>query len=201
MRLSPISLVDPIIDRAFAEDLSGSDVTTHACIPEETLAVARAVARKPVVVSGLDVAARVFEKLDPALTFERHVEDGTLVPAKTALFTVRGSAQSILMAERTALNLIQRMIGTATLTRAYVDAVPKGRACRITDTRKTTPGLRLLERYAVRCGGGKNHRDDLGSAILIKDNHIVASGGVKEAISRARANASRTISRISRAWT
>lgn len=192
MRLSPISLVDPIIDRAFAEDLSGSDVTTHACIPEETVAVARAVARKPVVVSGVDVAARVFEKLDTKLTFERHVEDGTLVPAMTALFTVRGSAQSILMAERTALNLIQRMIGTATLTRAYVDAVPKGRACRITDTRKTTPGLRLLERYAVRCGGGKNHRDDLGSAILIKDNHIVASGGVKEAIGRARANASHT---------
>lgn len=192
MRSFPVLLVDPILDRALAEDLSGGDVTTDACIEPEAQAVARAVARKSVVACGADVAERVFLRIDPSVTFERHVEDGTVVPAKTALWTVRGSARSILMAERTALNLVQRMIGTATLTRAHVDALTPGTKARITDTRKTTPGLRLLERYAVRMGGGKNHRDDLGSAILIKDNHVVAAGGVGKAIARAREKGSHT---------
>ena len=192
MRSFPVLLVDPILDRALAEDLSGGDVTTDACIEASARAVAHAVARKSVVACGADIAQRVFFRIDPEVVFECHAEDGTLVPAKTKLWTARGSARSILMAERTALNLVQRMIGTATLTRAHVDALTKGSKTRITDTRKTTPGLRILERYAVRMGGGKNHRDDLGSAILIKDNHVVAAGGVAKAIERARDKGSHT---------
>lgn len=192
MRSFPLLLVDPIIDRALAEDLSGGDVTTDACIAEDAKAVAHAVARSAIVACGAEVAARVFERVDPTVSFTYGPADGTLVDPKTTLFTVRGSARSILMAERTALNLVQRMIGTATLTRTYVASITTGTHTRITDTRKTTPGLRVLERYAVRCGGGKNHRDDLGSAILIKDNHIVAAGGVAKAIGRAREKASHT---------
>lgn len=192
MRSFPLVLVDPVIDRALEEDLSGGDVTTDACIPETAKAVAHGVARSAVVACGADVVARVFERVDPSLVVEKKAEDGKLVDPGTTLFSVRGSARSILMAERTALNLVQRMIGVATLTRTYVAALTPGSATRITDTRKTTPGLRVLERYAVRCGGGKNHRDDLGSAILIKDNHIVAAGGVAEAVSRARTYASHT---------
>jgi len=192
MRSFPLVLVDPILDRALAEDLSGGDVTTDACIAEEARAVAHGVARSAVVACGIDVAGRVFERVDPSLVFERRAAEGAFVDPKTPLFTVRGSARSVLMAERTALNLVQRMIGVATLTRTYVAALTPGSKTRITDTRKTTPGLRMLERYAVRAGGGKNHRDDLGSAILIKDNHIVAAGGVAQAVSRARERASHT---------
>src|ERR1019366_4795246 len=118
--------------------------------------------------------------------------DGTLAGAGECLWTVRGRARSILMAERVALNLVQRMCGVATQTRAYVEAIPAGTRTRITDTRKTTPGLRALERYAVRVGGGHNHRDDLGAAVLIKDNHIAACGGVRATIERARAAAPHT---------
>jgi nicotinate-nucleotide pyrophosphorylase (carboxylating) len=120
------------------------------------------------------------------------VEEGALVSPGTALWRVEGSARALLAAERTALNLVQRMAGTATLARRYVDALEPGSTTRITDTRKTTPGLRALERYAVRVGGAHNHRDSLGSAVLIKDNHIVASGGVRVAIERARAYAPHT---------
>ena len=130
--------------------------------------------------------------MDDSLDFAIHAPDGALLGAGAKLWTVRGSARSILMAERTALNLVQRMIGTATITHQYVRALTPGARTRITDTRKTTPGLRVLERHAVRAGGGKNHRDDLGSAILIKDNHVIAAGGVGNAIARARAYASHT---------
>lgn len=188
----PVTLIDPILDRALAEDLSGGDVTTDACIAPDAQAVAHAVARTAIVACGAEVAERVFSRVLPTLVFETKVADGTLVTPGTTLWTVRGNARAILMAERTALNLIQRLIGTATLTRTHVAALTPGSKTRITDTRKTTPGLRILERYAVRVGGGKNHRDCLGSAILIKDNHIVASGGVKNAISRAREHAPHT---------
>lgn len=188
----PALLVDPIIDRALAEDLSGGDVTTDACIEPGARAVAHAVARGIVIACGAQIAARVFSRVDDSLDFSMHAPDGALLGAGAQLWTVRGSARSILMAERTALNLIQRMIGTATLTHEYVQALTPGSRTRITDTRKTTPGLRVLERHAVRAGGGKNHRDDLGSAILIKDNHIVAAGGVGSAVARARAYASHT---------
>ncbi len=188
----PALLVDPLIDRALTEDLSGGDVTTDACITAEARAVAHAVARGNMIACGALVAARVFARIDDALDFSIHAPDGQLVPSGTRLWTVRGSARSILMGERTALNLVQRMIGTATLTHTYVSALTPGSRTRITDTRKTTPGLRVLERHAVRAGGGKNHRDDLGSAILIKDNHVIAAGGIANAVARARARASHT---------
>ncbi|MCL2725748.1 MAG: carboxylating nicotinate-nucleotide diphosphorylase [Polyangiaceae bacterium] len=188
----PLPLIDRIVARALEEDLGAGDITTEACIPEEQRAVARGVARKELVCCGVPVARRVFETVDPSLRFEAFVAEGAKVAPKTTLFSVAGSACAILMGERVALNLVQRMSGVATLTRRYVDALPAGSSTRVTDTRKTTPGLRLLERYAVRKGGGKNHRNDLGSAVLIKDNHIVASGGVRKAIEAARARAPHT---------
>lgn len=188
----PRVLLDDIVSRALAEDLGSGDVTTEACVPEERRAIANGVARREMVACGIPVAERVFELVDPSLHFEAKVNDGARVPAKTVLFVVEGRAKSILMGERVALNLSQRMSGVATATRRYVDAVPSGCLTRITDTRKTTPGLRLLERYAVRRGGGHNHRNDLGSAVLIKDNHIVVAGGVRPAIEAARARAPHT---------
>lgn len=188
----PLPLVDAIVVRALEEDLGAGDVTTESCVPEGQSATAHGVARKDLVSCGIPVAARVFALLDGALRFETHVAEGAKVGAGTRLFSVEGSARAILTGERVALNLIQRMCGVATMTRRYVDAVFHGSPTRITDTRKTTPGLRLLERYAVRHGGGKNHRNDLGSAVLIKDNHIVAAGGVRAAIEAARARAPHT---------
>lgn len=188
----PLSMIDAIIVRALEEDLGAGDVTTEACVPENKLATANGVARKEMVACGLPVAARVFSTVDPELRFLPKVEEGTKVKGGTVLFTVEGRARSLLTAERVALNLIQRMCGIATATLRHVEALPAGSATRITDTRKTTPGLRLLERYAVRRGGGHNHRNDLGSAVLIKDNHIVAAGGVREAIERTRARAPHT---------
>jgi nicotinate-nucleotide pyrophosphorylase (carboxylating) len=188
----PLPILDPILVRALEEDVGAGDVTTESCVPEEATAIANGVARKELVVCGVPVAERVFELVDPTLRFETKTPDGTKAAGGAVLWTVSGSARSLLMAERVALNLAQRMSGVATATRRYVDALPKGSKTRITDTRKTTPGLRLLERYAVRKGGGHNHRNDLGSAVLIKDNHIVAAGGVRAAIDRARARAPHT---------
>ncbi len=188
----PLSMVDAIVIRALEEDLGTGDVTTEACVPEDRMAVANGVARKEIVACGMPVAARVFSAVDPSVRFTPKVEEGAKVGPGTVLFTVEGRARSLLSAERVALNLLQRMSGVATMTRRYVDALPSGSKTRITDTRKTTPGLRLLERYAVRRGGGHNHRNDLGSAVLIKDNHIVAAGGVRAAIERARERAPHT---------
>ena len=188
----PRVVVEEIVVRALMEDLAGGDVTTEACVEPAAVAHARAVARGDLVACGALVFARVFAHVDPSLVVETVTPDGTRASRGTTLWTVTGRARSILMGERVALNLTQRMTGVATMTRAYVDAVPAGCSTRITDTRKTTPGLRALERYAVRTGGGMNHRDNLGSAVLIKDNHIAACGGVTKAIERARARASHT---------
>lgn len=188
----PHSIIDPTLLRALEEDLGAGDVTTESCVPEEATAVAHGVARKEIVVSGVPVVGRVFALVDPSLSFAALVSEGEKVPAGTRLYTVRGSARAILMGERVSLNMIQRMSGISTATRRYVDALPSGAKTRITDTRKTTPGLRVFERYAVRKGGGKNHRNDLASAVLIKDNHIVAAGGITQAIERARARAPHT---------
>lgn len=185
-------LVDEIIDRALAEDLAGGDLTTDSTVTPEREASATFVARSELVACGLPIAQRVFERLDRTVTFELKVAEGALAPKGTALLEVRGRARTLLAGERVALNLVQRMAGVATITRRYVAAVPAGCRTRIVDTRKTTPGLRVLERYAVRCGGGHNHRDMLGSAVLIKDNHLVAAGGVRPAIERARAFAPHT---------
>jgi nicotinate-nucleotide pyrophosphorylase (carboxylating) len=131
--------------------------------------------------------------VDPGLRVERRVEDGTLVEPHTLLWLVEGAARSILMAERTALNFVQRMSGVATLARRFVAALPPDSTTRITDTRKTMPGLRALDRYAVRTGGAHNHRDSLGAGVLIKDNHIEAAGGIRAALERARAYAPHTL--------
>ena len=188
----PLSMIDAIVVRALEEDLGAGDVTTEACVPEDAAATANGVARKDSVACGVPVAGRVFTTVDPHVRFTAKVAEGAKVKAGTVLFTVEGRARSLLTAERVALNLIQRMCGVATATARYVAALPDGSKTRVTDTRKTTPGLRILERYAVRRGGGHNHRNDLGSAVLIKDNHIVAAGGVRTAIENARARAPHT---------
>jgi nicotinate-nucleotide pyrophosphorylase (carboxylating) len=186
------SLIDAIVDRTLEEDLAGGDLTGQTCIDEAAQATADAVCRQDIVACGAEVFARVFARIDARCVVEIFVADGSRAAARTTLWRVRGPARAVLAGERTALNLVQRMTGVATLTRRYVDALPAGSSTRITDTRKTTPGLRVLERYAVRMGGGHNHRNDLGSAVMIKDNHIVAAGGISKAISRARAYAPHT---------
>lgn len=184
--------LESLVDRALAEDLGAGDITTQACIDADAKAVAQAVARTDLVVCGGPVFALVCHRVDPSLAVELNVLDGTKVKGGSKIFRIEGRARSILSAERVALNFVQRMSGIATLTRAHVDALTPGSRTRITDTRKTTPGLRALERYAVRMGGGHNHRDNLGAAVLIKDNHIAACGGVRAAIERARAWAPHT---------
>ena len=164
----PHSMLDSIVRRALEEDLAAGDVTTDACIDPDAVATANAVARGAIVACGAPVVAVVFTLVDPALRFAAVSAEGQELARGATLWTVSGRARSILMAERVALNFAQRMSGVATVTHAYVAALPPGSTTRITDTRKTTPGLRVLERYAVRVGGGKNHRDNLGSAVLIK---------------------------------
>jgi nicotinate-nucleotide pyrophosphorylase (carboxylating) len=186
------SLIDAIVDRALEEDLSGGDLTGQTCIDEDAIATADAICRRDVVACGAEVFRRVFARIDARCVVDVLVPDGARAPARTVLWRVRGPARMVLAGERTALNLTQRMTGVATLTRRYVDALPTGSSTRITDTRKTTPGLRVLERYAVRMGGAHNHRNDLGSAVMIKDNHVIASGGIAKAVARARAYAPHT---------
>jgi nicotinate-nucleotide pyrophosphorylase (carboxylating) len=185
-------ILDDIIMRALDEDLRGGDPTTEATVDPQRRAVARAVAKSPLVTCGADVFARVFYQLDAGLRVEAVLRDGERAQPGDVLWVVEGSAQSILLGERTALNFVQRMSGIATLAREFVEAIPDGYPLRITDTRKTTPGLRALERYAVRTGGAHNHRDSLGSAVLIKDNHIEAAGGITAAVQRARMRAPHT---------
>lgn len=183
----PDLLIEPVVRAALAEDLGrAGDVTALACIaPDAQLSVAFA-ARKPGVAAGLACARLALHALDPDARFEAVLEDGAPLTPGAVLARAQGDARAILSAERTGLNLLGRLCGVATLTRAYVDAV-EGTGARIVDTRKTTPGLRHLEKYAVRCGGGVNHRFGLDDAILIKDNHVAACGGVGEAVRRAKA--------------
>jgi nicotinate-nucleotide pyrophosphorylase (carboxylating) len=182
----PRVVLDRVVDRALEEDFASGDLTTEACIDPHAVTAAHAFAREPLVACGGPVFARVFARVDETLSLEIRAPEGARATPGQPLWTVRGRARSILMGERVALNFVQRMSGIATVTRAYVDAVPAGAKTRIADTRKTTPGLRALERYAVKVGGGHNHRDDLGSGVLIKDNHIAACGGVRPAIARAK---------------
>jgi nicotinate-nucleotide pyrophosphorylase (carboxylating) len=185
----PSALLDSLCDRALAEDVAGGDVTTAAIVDPAARGVGRALAKAPLVVSGGDVFARVFYRVDPGVRVEQVAAEGATAAPGDVLFVVEGATASLLVAERTALNFLQRLSGIATLTAEFVRAVPPGLPLRIVDTRKTTPGLRVLERAAVRAGGGKNHRNDLGSAVLIKDNHIAAAGSVTEALRRARGSA------------
>jgi nicotinate-nucleotide pyrophosphorylase (carboxylating) len=175
-----------LVKRALAEDLQGGeDITSVATVSGTEKVVADFVARKGGVIAGIDMARAVLDEVgltDIALL----VQDGATVKAGTVLMTVRGDTRAILLAERTALNFLGHLSGIATLTHTWVDAIA-GTSCQIRDTRKTTPGMRLLEKYAVRMGGGTNHRMSLSDAALIKDNHIVAAGGVAQAFSQVRA--------------
>jgi nicotinate-nucleotide pyrophosphorylase (carboxylating) len=185
----PDLLVLPIVRAALAEDLGrAGDVTAQACVAAGTRLSVTFGVRRQGVVAGLSCARLALTELDPSVSFQAMVEDGASVGPGAMLARAEGDARAILSAERTALNLLGRLSGIATLTRAYVDAVA-GTKARIVDTRKTTPGLRALEKYAVRCGGGVNHRFGLDDAILIKDNHVAACGGVGEAVRRAKAAA------------
>jgi nicotinate-nucleotide pyrophosphorylase (carboxylating) len=177
------------VRRALAEDLGpAGDVTTLATVPSDAVATARFVPRRAGVIAGLAVAASAFDAVGPGrVEFVDEVADGTDVSAGTVIATVHGSLRAILTAERTALNFLGHLSGVASATRAWVDAVA-GTGARIRDTRKTVPGLRALEKYAVRCGGGVNHRMSLSDAALVKDNHVVAAGGVVPAFERVRAD-------------
>jgi nicotinate-nucleotide pyrophosphorylase (carboxylating) len=181
--------LDRVVQAALAEDVGSGDVTTEATIDEGATCTANLLLKAPGVVCGLPAAEAVFRALDPELAFEPLAADGdrvTEVPADLA--RVSGRTRAVLTGERTALNLLGRLSGVATQTRQFVDAI-EGTGAAILDTRKTTPGLRGLEKYAVRCGGGRNHRFGLGDGILVKDNHLRAAGGIRPALERLRATA------------
>ncbi len=178
--------VQPLLELAIAEDIGPGDVTSEAILPPDQTLQAQLVVKKPGVIAGLPVAAAVFRRVDPAVRFTPRVRDGDRVAPGDVIAEVEGPARSLLAAERTALNFLQRLSGIATLTRRFVDAVAGTRAV-ILDTRKTHPGYRALEKYAVRMGGGQNHRMGLYDMILIKDNHIAAAGSITAAVRRARA--------------
>jgi len=185
----PDILVEPVVRAALLEDLGrAGDVTAAACLPQGETLTAVFTARAEGRLAGLDCARLAVALMDPNARFEALVADGGDFDKDQTLASVTGDARAILSAERTALNLLSRLTGVATLTRTYVRAV-EGTRARIVCTRKTTPGLRALEKYAVRCGGTINHRFGLDDAILIKDNHIAACGGVAKALERARAAA------------
>jgi nicotinate-nucleotide pyrophosphorylase (carboxylating) len=177
--------LDPLIDLAFEEDIGIGDITTEATVPSTQEGVGTLFAKSGGIVAGLPVAERVFEKLDTALSFRALVTDGDAVKAGTPIAEVQGSAKTILIGERTALNFLQRLSGIATLTAQFVAAVADYDT-KIVDTRKTAAGWRAVQKYAVRVGGGYNHRFGLYDGVLIKDNHIVAAGGIGNAVQRAR---------------
>ena len=180
-----------IIDAALEEDLGLGDVTTTALVPAGRELRAAAVAREELVACGVEIAAQVFWRVDRDLEVTTVVPDGERVAAGAALLQVAGAARGVLGAERVALNLLQHLSGVATTTRSFVDAVADY-PTRVCDTRKTTPGLRELEKMAVRCGGGHNHRAALGDCVLVKDNHIAVCGGVAAAVAAAREHAPHT---------
>jgi nicotinate-nucleotide pyrophosphorylase (carboxylating) len=186
---------EAIVDLALAEDIGTGDITTRVTVPEGTTARGVMLAKAAGVISGIEVARYVFQRYDPRIEFEALVADGTAVTPGTELATVRGPARSLLTAERTALNLIQRLSGVATETARYVNAT-EGTKATIVDTRKTTPGLRQMEKAAVGHGGGANHRFGLADGVLIKDNHLAAlmgPGRVTRAVRQARAGAPHTL--------
>ena len=182
-------IIEPIVRAALLEDLGrAGDITTDAIVPEDARVEAVIAARQPGVVAGLDAALLAFELVDPTLRIERICADGARISRGEVVARVNGRARGVLAAERTALNLLSRMSGVATATRALADAIA-GTKAKIVCTRKTTPGLRTLEKEAVRLGGGANHRFGLDDAMLIKDNHIALAGGVRPALERARRHA------------
>jgi nicotinate-nucleotide pyrophosphorylase (carboxylating) len=185
MTLIAYQQVRHLIQAAIEEDIGRGDITTEATIAEQVTSQARVIAKQEIVLAGIDVFAEVYAALDRAVLLKLLYKDGDALSAGAVIADLEGPARSLLAGERVALNFLQRLSGIATLTRQYVNAV-RGYDVEIVDTRKTTPGWRVLEKYAVRVGGGKNHRHDLGDGVLIKDNHIVAAGGIRQAVEMAR---------------
>jgi len=184
--------VDEIIYAALDEDMPFGDITTEYTVPADRISEGRLIAKEDGVIAGLPVFVRVFELIDPDVEIELLKNDGDVVSKGELIATLKGPSRAILKGERVGLNLVQRMSGTATLTRRFADLV-KDYNVKIADTRKTTPGLRYLEKYAVRVGGGSNHRFSLSDGVLIKDNHIAAAGGITAAVTSVRENIPHTV--------
>ena len=176
-------LIDELIDLAFAEDIGDGDHTTLCCIPDTAMGKSRVLIKEPGILAGVEIARKIFHRFDPDLKMTVYIEDGTAVKPGDVAFVVEGRVQSLLQTERLMLNVMQRMSGIATMTHRYVKKL-EGLHTRILDTRKTTPGMRMLEKEAVKIGGGVNHRIGLFDMILLKDNHVDFAGGIENAISR-----------------
>ncbi len=185
--LSVEELNDRLIDLAFAEDIGDGDHTTLCCIPETEMGESKLLIKEPGIFAGAEIAKQVFHRFDPDLQVTVHIQDGSAVKPGDIVMSVKGRVQSLLQTERLMLNILQRMSGIATMTHKYQQAlIDAGTKTRVLDTRKTTPGMRMLEKEAVKIGGGMNHRIGLFDMILLKDNHIDFCGGVHNAISRAK---------------
>ena len=176
-------LIDELIDLAFADDIGDGDHTTLCCIPDTAMGKSRLLIKEPGILAGVEIARKIFHRFDPDLKMTVYIEDGTAVKPGDVAFVVEGRVQSLLQTERLMLNVMQRMSGIATMTHRYVKKL-EGLHTRILDTRKTTPGMRMLEKEAVKIGGGVNHRIGLFDMILLKDNHVDFAGGIEDAISR-----------------
>jgi len=187
-----LSPIDKIIDSALEEDLGPGDITTEAIVDLSMKGEARLIAKEEIILAGIEVFSRVFSRLDPEIVVETKYRDGEAVSNGEDIGIVKGSMRGILSGERTALNFLQRLSGIATLTRKYVERTDSSKV-RVIDTRKTTPGLRILEKYAVRRGGGFNHRFGLFDGILIKDNHIAVAGSIAEALARIKGRVPHTL--------
>ena len=183
MMYSVEELEDKLLDLAFAEDIGDGDHTTLCCIPETAEGKSKLLVKEPGILAGVDIAKKVFNKFDPTLHIEVLIEDGSVVKPGDIAFVVSGKIRSLLQTERLMLNIMQRMSGIATMTKKYMECL-KGTKTRVLDTRKTTPGMRILEKQAVKIGGGTNHRIGLFDMILLKDNHIDFAGGIPQALER-----------------
>ena len=178
-------LIDDLLNLAFAEDIGDGDHTTLATIPEDEIGRSRLIIKEKGIVAGIEMAKKVIHKIDPGVKIEVFIQDGTEVKPGDIVFTAEGKVRSLLLAERTLLNIMQRMSGVATMTHRYQEEL-KGTNAKVLDTRKTTPGMRIMEKEAVKIGGGENHRIGLYDMILIKDNHEDFAGGIEKAIERAK---------------
>ena len=178
-------LIDELLELSFAEDIGDGDHTTLSTIPADAVGRQKLLIKEKGIVSGIEIAKKVLHKLDPSIIIDVKIEDGTEVNPGDIVFIAEGSVRSLLMAERTLLNIMQRMSGVATMTKRYQDKLT-GLKTKVLDTRKTTPGMRILEKEAVKAGGGENHRIGLYDMILIKDNHIDFAGGIEKAVKRAK---------------
>lgn len=185
-------IIRDILERAFREDMPLGDITTDYTVPENSVSKAVITAKQDGVIAGLEVCMEAFRMLDPDVKLKPLAEDGNFVKKGDRILLIEGKSRALLKAERTALNLLQRLSGIASETRKYVDRI-SGYKAKVVDTRKTTPGLRLLEKYAVRVGGGTNHRFSLSDGVLIKDNHIKAAGGIRQAVEAVRKRIPHTV--------